>query len=142
MVGAMNTVIIPATPMERLLIAPSISPISKAFVVPNAWDDVPMATPMATSFFILNTLHTIGAITAPIIPVINIANTVIGIIPPNWLDISIPIGVVTDLGKREDIISPFKSNIMQDIIIDITPITVPKKIPTTIGTAYLFKLSN
>ena len=101
-----------------------------------------MATPMATSFFILNTLHTIGAITAPIIPVINIANTVIGIIPPNWLDISIPIGVVTDLGKREDIIYPFKSNIMQDIIIDITPITVPKKIPTTIGTAYLFKLSN
>ena len=55
-----------------------------------------MATPMATSFFILNTLHTIGAITAPIIPVINIANTVIGIIPPNWLDISIPIGVVTE----------------------------------------------
>ena len=50
MVDAMNTVIIPATPMERLLIAPSISPISKAFVVPNAWDDVPMATPMATSF--------------------------------------------------------------------------------------------
>ena len=79
----MNTVIIPATPMERLLIAPSISPISKAFVVPNAWDDVPIATPMATSFFILNTLHTIGAMTAPIIPVINIANTVIGMIPPN-----------------------------------------------------------
>ena len=51
-------------------------------------------------------------------------------------------GVVTDLGKREAIISSFKSNTTQDIIIDITPIIVPIKIPTTIGTAYLFKLSN
>ncbi len=34
--GAMNTVIIPATAIQILLIAPSVSPISKALAVPNA----------------------------------------------------------------------------------------------------------
>ena len=42
------TVISPATATERLLIAPSISPISRAFVVPIAWDAVPIARPFAT----------------------------------------------------------------------------------------------
>ena len=47
------TVISPATATERLLIAPSISPISRAFVVPIAWDAVPIARPFATGSFIL-----------------------------------------------------------------------------------------
>ena len=52
----MNTVIIPATPMDKLLIAPSISPSSIVFVVPTACDAVPIAPPIATSSFILNNL--------------------------------------------------------------------------------------
>ena len=41
------TVISPDTAMERLLIAPSISPISIALEVPIAWDAVPIAIPLA-----------------------------------------------------------------------------------------------
>lgn len=39
------TVNIPATAMERLLMAPSISPISIALAVPTAWAAVPIASP-------------------------------------------------------------------------------------------------
>ncbi len=52
-IDADMTVISPATATERLLIAPSISPISRAFVVPIAWDAVPIARPFATGSFIL-----------------------------------------------------------------------------------------
>ena len=41
--GASTTVRSPATAMARLLIAPSISPISIALTVPTAWDDAPIA---------------------------------------------------------------------------------------------------
>ena len=46
--GTTITVISPATAMERLLMAPSISPISSALAVPTAWALVPMARPFAT----------------------------------------------------------------------------------------------
>ena len=45
--GAAITVSIPDTTMERLLIAPSISPSSIALAVPMAWDEVPSASPLA-----------------------------------------------------------------------------------------------
>ena len=53
---APTTVSIPATAIERLLIAPSISPISIAFAVPTACDDVPIATPYAMGCVILSIL--------------------------------------------------------------------------------------
>ena len=43
--GHKSAVKIPATAMERLLIAPSTGPISRAFAVPMAWEAVPMPTP-------------------------------------------------------------------------------------------------
>ena len=45
MIGPMITVKIPVTAMARLLIAAWISPISRALLVPIAWDAVPMARP-------------------------------------------------------------------------------------------------
>ena len=50
------TVIIPATAMDRELIAPSVSPISRAFAVPIAWAEEPSPTPFAIGFVILNIL--------------------------------------------------------------------------------------
>ena len=42
-----TTVSIPDTAIERLLIAPSISPSSIALAVPIAWEAVPIAMPFA-----------------------------------------------------------------------------------------------
>ena len=53
------TVSIPASAIERLLIAPSISPISIALAVPIAWAADPNASPLAIGSFILNILHKI-----------------------------------------------------------------------------------
>ena len=64
------------------LIAPSTSPSSKAFVVPSACDDVHIAVPAATGFFIRNNFIKTGENMAPSIPV-NISEiTVIAETPP------------------------------------------------------------
>ena len=91
----------PAIPIASPLIAPSVSPSSIALVVPRAWDAVPIATPTATLSFMRKKRHINGPRTAPIIPVITIAATVIAGKPPICFEISIPIGVVTDLGTRD-----------------------------------------
>ena len=48
--GTATTVKSPATAMDRLLMAPSISPISSALAVPTAWALVPSARPFATGW--------------------------------------------------------------------------------------------
>ena len=72
----------PATPMERLLMAPWTSPISMALEVPSAWLAVPMATPCATLCLMRQNLQTAGAATAPVIPVIVMAMMVMEGMPP------------------------------------------------------------
>lgn len=69
-IGAAITVRIPATAMERLLIAPSISPSSNAFAVPSACAEDPIAIPFATDSSILKTRQIVSANTFPMIPVI------------------------------------------------------------------------
>lgn len=83
---APTTVSIPATAIERLLIAPSISPISIALAVPTACADVPIATPLAIGSVILNTLHINSANILPITPVTTITATVIVTYPPSSSD--------------------------------------------------------
>ena len=58
-------------------IAPSVSPSSIALLVPTAWEEVPIASPIARGDFILNILHTNGAIIAPTTPDIITDKTVI-----------------------------------------------------------------
>ena len=105
--------------MDRLLIAPSTSPISIALVVPSAWEDVPIDIPLDKGSFILKSFKINGAAIAPVIPVITIAITVIDSIPPSVFDISIPIGVVTDLGASDFISRPFNVNIVQKRVSNI-----------------------
>ncbi len=50
------TVIMPATAMDKELIAPSVSPISRAFEVPMACADDPSPIPFAIGSFILKIL--------------------------------------------------------------------------------------
>ena len=74
-IGAAITVRIPATAMERLLMAPSISPSSNAFAVPSACEDDPIAIPFATGSSILKTRQIVSANTFPMIPVIMMTAT-------------------------------------------------------------------
>ena len=64
--------------MERLLMAPSISPSSMALAVPMAWEAEPMAMPLAMGSWILNSLQIASANMFPKIPVTRIAATVMG----------------------------------------------------------------
>ena len=54
--GAAITVKRPETAIDRLLIAPSVSPYSNAFDVPIACEAVPKAMPFATGSLILKVL--------------------------------------------------------------------------------------
>ena len=63
--------------MARLLMAPSISPISIAFAVPMACADAPNASPLETGSVILNSLQSVSPNIFPKTPVITITATVI-----------------------------------------------------------------
>lgn len=138
----MIKVIIPEITIDKALIAPSISPISKAFEVPTAWLDIPIPIPFATGCFILKYLHTIGARTFPAIPVTKIAKIVIAGTPPKSLLSSIPIGVVIDLGindKRRSLSIP-KSFPRRTV--EIIAVAAPTREPIMIGTKFFFNLSS
>lgn len=72
---APTTVSRPHTTMDKLLIAPSICPISIALAVPTACELEPIAIPFAIDSSILNNLRTHSAITFPMTPVITITIT-------------------------------------------------------------------
>ena len=61
---------------DRLLIAPSTSPISSALAVPSACAAEPMLTPLAMGSVMRKSLHTETAITLPKMPVMMIMATV------------------------------------------------------------------
>lgn len=113
--------------------APSVSPISKALLVPTAWEAVPRETPLAIGWLIFKTLNTVGPTTAPIIPERTMARTVIDEVPPKLLVISIPIGVVTLFDNKETVklLSNPKKSDMETT--DNTLTKLPTKIPVNIG---------
>ena len=140
--GTRNTVIIPATPIQILLIAPSVSPSSKALAVPKAWEEVPKATPFDRLSSILKILNMKGPIIDPSIPVTIIENTVREGIPPRVFDISTPIGTVTDLGAKDLIISKSKFTTFDRIIMENIPTMLPTNIPHNKGNRLDFNKSN
>ena len=97
----MITVNNPAITIDKLLIAPSISPNSKAFDVPIAWALLPRAKPIATGCLILNNLQILLAMIAPRIPVIITIPTVMVELPPSLSETPIAIAVVIYFGKSE-----------------------------------------
>jgi len=98
-------VIIPLRHIARPETAPSRCPSSTALAVPIPCDDAPMARPKAILSLIPIRLIKNGPNAAPKIPTKTTTVAVSGGIPPILADISIAMGVVTDFGAREDIIS-------------------------------------
>lgn len=92
-----------------------------------------MAMPIASLSSILNILHKTGAKTAPRIPVITIAATVIDGIPPNCLESSTPTGVVIDFGTKDRsmLFSTLNSldNVRTLITETVDPIVIPISYP-------------
>ncbi len=129
----MNTVTTPATPMERLLMAPCTSPISIAFVVPSAWLDVPIATPCATGFLMRKYRQTSGAVTAPVIPVMTIDTIVIEGMPPICSETTEPIGMVMDFGMSESMSVLLMLKILAQAITPAMLVMQPTRIPVKIG---------
>ncbi len=99
--GMRATVIIPASAIDSPLIAPWISPISRALAVPMACATVPRPMPWATGLFILNSLMMIGASIMPTVPRTITDMVVRAMMPPYSLDRLIAIAVVTDSGKTD-----------------------------------------
>ena len=126
--------------MDKLLIAPSVSPISIAFVVPIACEAVPIATPFAIGSVILNSLHTPSAITFPMTPVTIMTATVTGTYPPSSSETPIPIAVVIDFGRRVTYSSWFSLSKTEKASTLKRLVKTPLEIPKTI--AFLFFLSN
>lgn len=82
--------------MDNPLSAPSTSPISMAFAVPDAWLVVPIATPFATGFFILNKFNILGPKIAPKTPLKEMDIDTIAPKPPICYVKGIAIAVVID----------------------------------------------
>ncbi len=137
--GVINTVTTPATPIERLLMAPWTSPISIAFVVPSAWLAVPMATPCATGFLMRKNLQTSGAVTAPVIPVMTIETIVMDGMPPICSDTTEPIGMVIDFGMRESMSVLLIPKIFAQAITQTMLTVLPTTIPARIGSHAFFR---
>ncbi len=89
----------PETTMDRLLMAPSVSPISIAFVVPMAWEAEPIAIPFAMGSTMRKRRQINGAKMLPSTPVTMMTATVIATMPPSSSEMPMPMAVVTDLGS-------------------------------------------
>ena len=130
----------PARPMARLLMAPSVSPISSARAVPMAWDDVPIASPPARGFFILSSLKKNGPRTAPVIPVIITEIAVIDGSPPRLSAASTAMGVVTDFGTRDSISSSGSPIAFEIRMTDTIEAAAPAATDVRITAACFFKM--
>ena len=142
MIGTIMTVNNPAITIDSELIAPSISPISNAFVVPIACAAFPQASPTETGLVIAKILQIVFTIIAPKIPVNTTIPTVTVGLPPISSEIPIAITVVIDFGISESVISSGSTNNDASPKIVIPPASIPEKILIKTAPAYFFNSSN
>ena len=79
--------------------APSVSPISSALLVPMAWAAVPMATPLAMGSVMRSRRNSPSPNRLPTMPVRMTTAPVRDAMPPSSADTSMLMAVVTDLGS-------------------------------------------
>ena len=80
--------------------APSISPICRALLVPIACADVPSAKPFASGSVMRQILQTVSPSRLPTIPVRMMTAPASAAVPPSVSATSMPMAVVTDFGKK------------------------------------------
>ena len=128
--------------MDKLLIAPSTSPSSIAFVVPIAWELVPSARPLDIACLIRKHLQINSPIIFPKIPVMIMDVAVIATYPPSSCDISMPIAVVIDFGRSVTYSVCDKPNKMDIPKMEIKLVRTPEKMPARIAQKCFFNKSN
>ena len=138
---AASTVKRPQTTIDRLLIAPSSSPISRARTVPIACAAAPMAKPTAAGSLIRNKRQSDRAQILPKIPVTIIAATVNVGIPPSSPDRAMPIAVVIDLGNSETYCSCDRQNRADNSKIEARLDNTPASVPVKIARQFFFRRS-
>ena len=127
--------------MARLLMAPSVSPISMALAVPMAWEAVPRARPLAMGSSIRKILYTNSAVILPRIPVTMITATVMVVMPPSSSDTPIPMAVVMDLGSSVTYSSWVSRKINASARTDTRLVSTPERIPMHIAAPCFFRSS-
>ena len=126
---AKSAVAMPTRAIAKLPIATCRLLLEMQVLTPRAWLEAPIARPMEISFLTPHKARILWPHIAPKIPVKITQAAVSGGIPPRPADMSMAIGVVTDLGIREMMMVSEAPKNLAHRIIEITPDKVPTRAP-------------
>lgn len=131
-------VAMPVSPMEAPPIASCKAFLPAQTLVPSPWLEAPMERPMAMLFLIFKASKILWLKVAPSMPVKITQAAVSAGIPPIAEEISMAIGVVTDLGIMESSTWLLAPNILPQMKMLTMPVMVATRMPLIITGRFSF----